>query len=56
MSDETTFNCPSCGALYEVVVSRRAAVESGRARCIGCRSVMMQWTTASPPTFRLIEN
>jgi predicted Zn finger-like uncharacterized protein len=53
--DEATFNCPHCGALYAVTVRQRLAIESSSARCKACASVMMQWSTASPPTFRLIE-
>jgi len=53
--EQSTFNCPRCGALYAVTVGQRIAVESGSSRCNVCANVMLQWSTASPPTFRLIE-
>ena len=53
--EQSTFNCPRCGALYAVTVGQRVAVESGSTRCKVCASVMVQWSTASPPTFHLIE-
>ncbi len=53
--DEATFNCAHCGALYSVTVRQRLAVESASAQCKVCDRVMLQWSTASPPTFRLVE-
>ncbi len=55
LMDEATFNCPHCGALYGLTVRRWRTVESGSAQCRVCDSVMLQWSTASPPTFRLQE-
>ncbi len=56
MDHTTTFNCPHCGALYAVTpLAQRLAVESASARCRACNVVMLQWTTASPPAFELIE-
>ena len=53
--DGATFNCPHCGALYAVTVRRLPAVVSASARCKVCDRVMLQWSTAWTPTFRLIE-
>src|SRR5215203_4459212 len=52
--EQSTFNCPQCGALYAVTVARRASSQEGRAQCEVCSHVMVQWSTSSPPTFRLI--
>jgi hypothetical protein len=53
--DESTFNCPHCGALYMVMVGRRGAIVEGSAHCKVCQRVMVRWHTPSPPAFRLIE-
>jgi len=50
----STFNCPQCGALYAVTVGQCASIREGSAQCKVCSYVMMQWSTASPPTFRFI--
>jgi len=54
--DEATFKRPHCGALYTVTVHQRLAVESASAPCKVCHRVMLQWSTASPPTLRRIMN
>jgi hypothetical protein len=53
--DESTCNCPHCGALYTVTVGQRGAIEKGSAHCKVCQRVMVRWHTPSPPAFRLIE-
>ena len=52
--EQSTFNCPQCGALYAVTVGQRALIQEGSAQCKVCSHVMVQWSTSSPPTFRLI--
>jgi hypothetical protein len=54
--DESTFNCPHCGTLYTVTVGRRVTTAEESARCKVCDRVMLQWSTASPPTFRLMRD
>ena len=52
--EQSTFNCPLCGALYAVTVGQRASIQEGSAQCKVCSRVMVQWSTSSPPTFRLV--
>jgi hypothetical protein len=52
---KVTFNCPYCGALYEIIIGERpTALLNGRATCQVCRREMIRWSTPSRPAFHLI--
>ena len=51
----TTFDCPTCGALYEVRVQHFSLRDKGQAGCFVCRQVIVQWDSAHVPFFTLVK-
>jgi predicted Zn finger-like uncharacterized protein len=49
---EGNFACPHCGTQYRVTISLPAR-DSGSATCEVCRQVMVKWTDAAIPTYRM---
>ena len=50
-----TFNCPNCGALYEVIITRLPTRDKDNATCECCHEVMADWNDTSAPSFKLIQ-
>ena len=46
------FTCPHCGTQYRVVFSLPAR-DSGSATCEVCHQVMVKWTDAAIPSYRM---
>jgi predicted Zn finger-like uncharacterized protein len=49
---ENDFTCPHCGTQYRVTVSLPAR-DTGSATCEVCHQVMVKWTDAPIPTYRM---
>jgi predicted Zn finger-like uncharacterized protein len=49
---EDDFACPHCGTEYRVAFSQPAR-DSGSAACEVCRQVMVKWTDAAIPSYRM---
>jgi hypothetical protein len=47
------FQCPHCGALYEVAISGLRAKDNGSAICAVCNRIMAEWHDSAVPAFRL---
>jgi len=50
-----TFNCPHCGALYEVTITRFPTRDKDDAICQCCHEVMAEWNDTAAPSFKLVE-
>ena len=49
---EEVLSCPHCGTQYRVTVSLPAR-DTGSATCEVCHQVMVKWTDAAIPTYRM---
>jgi predicted Zn finger-like uncharacterized protein len=47
------FQCPHCGARYEVSISGLRAKDNGSAICAVCNRIMAEWHDSAVPAFRL---
>lgn len=52
-SNENDFQCPSCGALYAVTVTRYPLKDKDSANCEVCGQVLREWNDTRVPTFTL---
>ena len=50
-----TFNCPHCGAFYEVTLTRQPSRDRDYVPCECCGNTLAEWDSSSVPTFRLIQ-
>jgi len=50
-----TFNCPHCGAFYEVTLTRQPSRDRDYVPCECCGNTLAEWDSTSVPTFRLIQ-
>ena len=50
-----TFNCPHCGAFYEVTLTRQPSRDRDYVPCECCGNTLAEWDSTSVPAFRLIQ-
>ena len=54
--DGGTFNCPHCGAFYEVTLTRQPSRDQDYVHCECCGNTVAEWNSTSVPSFRLIQH
>lgn len=49
----TDFECPHCGALYDVAIIRMPLRERDSADCVKCKKTMHEWNSTEIKSFTL---